>query len=127
MGVYRRQDSTTYWMSLVINGKRERQDTGVQNRRVAEEIFAAWQVKVARDRWLGTPAPIPTHSVQELVAEYLATRDTTQVSRFATSGSRGVGGIPETLGRVGLGPTTHEDGRGLSHGALAPRDLGHGE
>ena len=73
MGVYRRTDAETYWMSLVIEGKRLRQDTGVQNRRVAGEIFAAWQVQVARDRWLGMPAPTPTHTVQELVTEYLAT------------------------------------------------------
>jgi len=73
MGVYRRTDAETYWMSLVIEGKRLRQDTGVQNRKVAGEIFAAWQVQVARDRWLGAPAPTPTHTVQELIAEYLAT------------------------------------------------------
>jgi hypothetical protein len=73
MGVYRRTDAETYWMSLVIDGKRLRQDTGVQIRRVAGEIFAAWQVQVARARWLGVPAPTPTHTVQELVTEYLAT------------------------------------------------------
>jgi integrase len=73
MGVYRRTDAATYWMSLVIEGKRLRQDTGVQNRRVAGEIFAAWQVQVARDRWLGTQTPTLTHTVQELVTEYLAT------------------------------------------------------
>jgi integrase len=73
MGVYRRNDSTTYWVSLVIDGRRVRQDTGVQDRRVAGEIFAAWQVQVARDRWLGTSTPTPTHTVQELVMEYLAT------------------------------------------------------
>ena len=57
MGVYRRTDADTYWMSLVIDGKRLRQDTGVQDRTVAEEIFAAWQVKLARDRWLGSQHP----------------------------------------------------------------------
>lgn len=73
MGVYRRTDAETYWMSLVIEGKRLRQDTGVQNRKLAGEIFAAWQVQVARDRWFGMPAPTPTHTVQELITEYLAT------------------------------------------------------
>ena len=57
----------------MIEGKRLRQDTGVQDRRVAGEIFAAWQVQLARARWLGVPAPHPTHTVQELIAEYLAT------------------------------------------------------
>jgi hypothetical protein len=73
MGVYRRTDAATYWMSLVIDGTRLRQDTGVQDRTVAGEIFAAWQVQLARARWLGLPAPTPQHTVQELVAEYLAT------------------------------------------------------
>jgi integrase len=73
MGVYRRSDAETYWMSLVSEGMRLRQDTGVQDRRVAGEIFAAWQVQLARARWLGVPAPHPTHTVQELIAEYLAT------------------------------------------------------
>ncbi len=70
--MYQRTDADTYWMSLVIDGKRLRQDTGVQDRRVAEEIFAAWQVKLARERWLGIPAPKPQHTVQELLTEYLA-------------------------------------------------------
>ena len=72
MGVYRRTDAATFWMSLVIDGMRMRQDTGVQDRTVAGEIFAAWQVQVARARWLGVPAPNPTHTVQELITEYLA-------------------------------------------------------
>ncbi len=70
MGVYRRNDSTTYWMSLVIDGKRVRQDTGVQERRVAGDIFAAWQVQLARAKWLGLPATTPQHTIDELVTEY---------------------------------------------------------
>jgi hypothetical protein len=59
-------------MSLVIDGTRLRQDTGVQDRTVAGEIFAAWQVQLARSRWLGLPAPTPQHTVHELVMEYRA-------------------------------------------------------
>src|SRR5262245_11319708 len=70
MGVYRRTDTETYWMSLVIDGTRLRQDTGVQDRTVAKEIFAAWQVQLARARWLGLPAPTPHHTVHELLTEY---------------------------------------------------------
>jgi hypothetical protein len=54
MGVYRQPDSDTYWMSLKINGERERQDTGVRDRRVAHEIFAAWQVQRARSGGSGS-------------------------------------------------------------------------
>ena len=70
MGVYRRTDAETYWMSLVIDGTRLRQDTGVQDRTVAGEIFAAWQVQMARAKWLGLPAPTPQHTIDELVTEY---------------------------------------------------------
>jgi hypothetical protein len=59
-------------MSLVIDDERLRQDTGVQDRTVAGEIFAAWQVQLARARWLGAPTPIPQHTVHELVTEYRA-------------------------------------------------------
>jgi integrase len=72
MGVYRRTDAATYWMSLVIDGTRLRQDTGVQDRTVAGEIFAAWQVQLARARWLGVPTPTPQHTVHELLIEYRA-------------------------------------------------------
>ncbi|HSL04437.1 MAG TPA: hypothetical protein VK901_12985, partial [Nitrospiraceae bacterium] len=46
--------------------------TGMQDRTVAGEIFAAWQVQLARARWLGLPAPTPQHTVQELLTEYRA-------------------------------------------------------
>ena len=72
MGVYRRSDSDTYWMSLKIQGERQRQDTGVRDRNVAQEIFAAWQVQRARERWLGiAPRPLQ-HTVNELLMEYEA-------------------------------------------------------
>jgi hypothetical protein len=72
MGVYRRPDSDTYWMSLKIQGERQRQDTGVRDRKVAQEIFAAWQVQLARERWLGIPPPPLRHTVNELLMEYEA-------------------------------------------------------
>ena len=71
MGVYRRTDSPMWWMSMQVDGKRVRLNTRVTDRRMAEQIFAAWQVQVARARWLGVPAPNPTHTVQELITEYL--------------------------------------------------------
>ncbi|HXC66615.1 MAG TPA: site-specific integrase, partial [Nitrospiraceae bacterium] len=43
-----------------------------KDRRVAGEIFAAWQVQVARAKWLGLPAPTPQHTVQDLLREYAA-------------------------------------------------------
>lgn len=52
--------------------KRERRDTGVQDRRVAGDIFAAWQVQVARAKWLGLPVTTTQYTVQDLLREYAA-------------------------------------------------------
>ena len=57
MGVYQRTDADTYWMPLVIDAERLRQDTGVQDRTVAKEIFAAWQVTLPLKRGLGIQPP----------------------------------------------------------------------
>jgi integrase len=95
MGVYRRPDSDTYWMSLKIQGDRQRQDTGVRDRQVAHEIFAAWQVQLARERWLGIAPPPRRHTMNELLMEYEAKvtprksvdsqrRDRGVLSRFRT-------------------------------------------
>lgn len=47
MGVYRRTDAATYWMSLVIDGTRFAARHGGAGSTVAGEIFAAWQVQLA--------------------------------------------------------------------------------
>lgn len=71
MGIYRRPDSPTYWMSLQIQGRRARLNTGVLDRRLAAELFCAWKAEIARTRWLGTPTPDGDHTVAELVTQYL--------------------------------------------------------
>lgn len=71
MGIYLRPDSPHFWMSLQMDGKRRRLNTGMSDRRVAEELFAGWKVELARERWLG-PAPIGVDRlVHELIREYL--------------------------------------------------------
>lgn len=70
MGIYRRPDSPTYWMSLQIQGRRVRLNTGVSDRRLAEELFAAWKAEVARRQWLGKPPGDTQRTVSELVHEY---------------------------------------------------------
>ena len=73
MGVYRRSDSPTWWMSLQVAQRRVRLNTGVEDRRLAEEIFAAWKVEVARERWLGARPPDQHYTVKDLIDKYLAT------------------------------------------------------
>lgn len=71
MGVYRRPDSPTYWMSLQSNGQRVRLNTMVEDRQLAEELFCAWKTEIARTRWLGAPTPDGDHTVAELITQYL--------------------------------------------------------
>ena len=54
MGVYRRSDSSTWWMSLQLNGQRVRRNTMVEDRQLAEEFFCAWKAEIARVRWSRT-------------------------------------------------------------------------
>ena len=55
------------------DGERIRMSTQTSDLRLAQEIFAAWQVELARTRWLG-PRPVDQdHTVEHLVHQYLAT------------------------------------------------------
>ena len=50
--------STTYWMSPGHRGESGcGRIRGCRDRRVAGDTFAAWQVQLARAKWLGLPAP----------------------------------------------------------------------
>ena len=60
MGIYRRPDSPTFWMSLQVNGQRVRLNTMVEDRGLAGELFCAWKAELARARWLGPPTPDET-------------------------------------------------------------------
>lgn len=73
MGIYRRPDSPTWWLSLQVNGQRVRVNTMVEDRSLAEECFCAWKTEVARTRWLGAPPPDGDHTVAELIAHYVKT------------------------------------------------------
>ena len=70
MGIYRRPDSPTWWMSLQLNGQRVRLNTMVEDRQLAEEFFCAWKTEIARARWLGAPTPDGDHTVAELITQY---------------------------------------------------------
>ena len=73
MGIYRRPDSHTWWLSLQVDGQRVRVNTMVEDRQLAEEFFCAWKTEIARTRWLGTPPPDEDHTVAELIAHYVKT------------------------------------------------------
>ena len=58
-------------MSLQIGGKRHRLNTGMSDRRVAEELFAGWKVELARERWLGPAQVESDRMLHDLIREYL--------------------------------------------------------
>lgn len=95
MGIYRRPDSPTWWMSLQVNGQRARLNTMVEDRQLAAEFLSAWKTEIARTRWLGAPPPDGDHTVAELIAHYIKTatsrksvgsqqRDRLILAKFAT-------------------------------------------
>ena len=59
-------------MSLQVEQRRVRLNTGVEDHRLAEEIFAAWKVEVARERWLGARPSDQQYTVKDLIDKYLA-------------------------------------------------------
>jgi hypothetical protein len=71
MGIYRRPDSPTLWMSLQIDGHRVRINTMVEDGQLAKELFSAWKAEVARTRWLGAPPSDTDHTVGDLIVQYL--------------------------------------------------------
>ena len=73
MGIYRRPDSPTWWMSLQVNGQRACLNTRVEDRQLSEEFLSAWKTEIARARWLGAPTPDGDHTVAELIAHYVKT------------------------------------------------------
>jgi integrase len=71
MGVYRRPDSPTWWMSLQVDGHRVRINTMVEDRQLAKELFSAWKAEVARTRWLGALPSDVDHTVGDMIVQYL--------------------------------------------------------
>ncbi len=68
-GIYRRQDSRYWWISIVLpNGKRIRQSSGTDNREAAEALVAKIRLDAFRETHLGIK---PKRSWQEAVVRYL--------------------------------------------------------
>lgn len=51
MGLYRRKDSTKWWMSFVVNGKQYQQPTGTSDKKQAEAILAKVTTRIVEDKW----------------------------------------------------------------------------
>lgn len=51
MGLYRRKDSDTWWMSFTYNGKQIRRSTETKDKKLAEKIYAKVLTTVAEGKW----------------------------------------------------------------------------
>ena len=50
MSLYKRKDSDVYWMSYVVDGKRKRESTGTENKKLAEKIHAKITIEIEEGR-----------------------------------------------------------------------------
>ncbi len=58
MGLYRRKDSGSWWMSFTVCGKMYRRPTGTDSRKLAEKIFAKVQTQIVEGRWFEMDRPM---------------------------------------------------------------------
>jgi len=68
MGLYRRKDSQVWWMSYNANGKRQRDPTGTENKKLAEKIYAKVMVDIQEGRWFENQAKKKT--LTEMIERY---------------------------------------------------------
>lgn len=70
MAVVKRKGSSAYWMIFMVNGHRIRKSTGTSNKRTAQEIEAAYRVKLAKGQ-AGFEERKPVPTFKEAVALFL--------------------------------------------------------
>jgi hypothetical protein len=68
MGLYRRKDSQVWWMTYNANGKRHRDPTGTENKKLAEKIYAKMLVDLQEGKWFENQAKKKT--LKEMIERY---------------------------------------------------------
>jgi len=83
MSLYRRKDSKLWWISVVVNGVRQRIPTYTENKRLAESIHAKVLVDIQEDRWFENQAKKRTlkEMIERFEAEYTDQRAYYQMKR----------------------------------------------
>ncbi len=51
MGLYRRKDSRTWWMSFSVNGRLYRRSTETTDRKLAGKIYGKIQTQITEGKW----------------------------------------------------------------------------
>jgi integrase len=68
LSLYKRKDSDIYWMSYVVDGKRERKSTGTNNRNLADKIHAKITVDIEEGRHFENQAKKRT--LKEMISRF---------------------------------------------------------
>ena len=70
MGLYRRKESSTWWMSFTANGKNFRRSTETADRKLAEKIYAKVQTQVIEGKWFEVDTA-RQYTFDEMMAKYM--------------------------------------------------------
>lgn len=70
MGLYRRKDSSVYWMSFTVDGRYKQVSTGTSNKALAERIYHLIKLKVAEGKWFEVDEA-RTRTFDELVEKFM--------------------------------------------------------
>jgi integrase len=68
MSLYERKDSETWWVSIVVNGRRLRISTGTENKKLAEKIHAKVLVDIEEGRYFDNQSKRRT--LKEMIDRY---------------------------------------------------------
>lgn len=70
MGLYKRKDSTVWWMSFCVNTRQYQRSTGTADRRLAEEIYDVLKAKIVLNQWHPEEREKSRYTFAELVEKY---------------------------------------------------------
>lgn len=68
MGLYRRNDSQSYWMTFRVKGKKIYQSTGTSNKKLAQKIYAKILLEIHENRWF--QYQVGKKTLKEMIERY---------------------------------------------------------
>jgi len=77
MGLYKRKDSRFWWFSVNENGKRNKDSTRTENKKLAEKIYAKVLIDIQEGKWFENQAKKKTlkEMIERFKAEYTEKKD----------------------------------------------------
>jgi len=70
VGLYKRSDSGTWWMTFSVNGKSYRRSTETSDDRLAKRIWGKLQGQIAEKKWFPETVALPEYTFRELATKY---------------------------------------------------------